>query len=42
MTELAATDALPKPPRDLLPVLLPLILALAMLPLIGSMAEKQA
>ena len=36
MTDLAATDALPKPKRDLLPVLLPVILALAMAPLIGS------
>ena len=36
MTDLAATDALPRPKRDLLPVLLPAILALAMLPLIGS------
>ena len=36
MTDLAASDALPKPKRDLLPVLLPVILALAMLPLIGS------
>ena len=36
MTDLAATGALPKPKRDLLPVLLPAILALSMLPLIGS------
>ena len=36
MTDLAASAALPKPKRDLLPVLLPVILALAMLPLIGS------
>ena len=36
MTDLAATGALPKPKRDLLPVLLPAIVALAMLPLIGS------
>ena len=36
MTDLAATDPLPKPKRDLLPALLPVILALAMLPLIGS------
>ena len=36
MTDLAATGALPKPKRDLLPVLLPAVLALAMLPLIGS------
>src|SRR5206468_6000806 len=36
MTDLAATGALPKPKRDVLPALLPVILALAMLPLIGS------
>src|ERR1700750_1411595 len=36
MTEIAVTGALPKPKRDWLPVLLPFILALAMLPLIGS------
>ena len=36
MTDLAASGALPKPKRDLLPVLLPVILAFAMLPLIGS------
>ena len=36
MTEIAVADALPKPKRDWLPVLLPAILALAMLPLIGS------
>ena len=30
------TEALPQPKRDLLPVLLPVILALAVLPLIGS------
>jgi len=36
VTDLAATGALPKPKRDLLPVLLPVIVALAMLPLIGS------
>ena len=36
MTELAVTDPLPKPKRDLLPVLLPVILALAMLPLCTS------
>ena len=36
MTELAASEALPKPKRDLLPALLPAILALAVLPLIGS------
>src|SRR5258706_9595688 len=36
MTDLAASGALPRPKRDVLPVLLPLILALAMAPLIGS------
>ena len=36
MTDIAATAALPKPKRDLLPVLLSAIVALAMLPLIGS------
>src|SRR6202158_5098320 len=36
MTDLAASSALPKPKRDILPVLLPVIVALAMLPLIGS------
>ncbi|BAL80096.1 branched-chain amino acid ABC transporter permease [Bradyrhizobium cosmicum] len=36
MTELAATDPLPKPKRDLAPILLPIALALAMIPLIGS------
>ncbi|HVX77816.1 MAG TPA: branched-chain amino acid ABC transporter permease [Bradyrhizobium sp.] len=36
MTELAATDPLPKPKRDLLPALLPVALALLMLPLVGS------
>jgi branched-chain amino acid transport system permease protein len=36
MTELAASDPLPKPKRDLLPVLLPVALALAVAPLIGS------
>ncbi|WP_375312005.1 branched-chain amino acid ABC transporter permease [Bradyrhizobium sp. A5] len=36
MSELAATDPLPKPKRDLAPVLLPIALALAMIPLIGS------
>src|SRR3954462_1941017 len=36
MTDVAASGSLPKPKRDLLPVLLPAILALAMLPLIGS------
>ncbi|MEH2474843.1 branched-chain amino acid transport system permease protein [Nitrobacteraceae bacterium AZCC 2161] len=36
MTELVALDPLPKPKRDILPLLLPVILAIAMLPLIGS------
>jgi branched-chain amino acid transport system permease protein len=36
MTDTTADDALPKPPRDLIPVLLPVVLAVAMLPLIGS------
>src|SRR5947209_20058279 len=36
MTEIVVPEALPRPKRDLLPVLLPLIVALAMLPLIGS------
>src|SRR3954466_7676550 len=36
MSDVAASAALPKPKRDLLPVLLPASLALAMLPLIGS------
>lgn len=36
MTELVALDPLPKPKRDILPLLLPVILAVAMLPLIGS------
>ncbi|MDB5567384.1 MAG: transporter permease [Tardiphaga sp.] len=36
MTELVALDPLPKPKRDILPLLLPLILAVVMLPLIGS------
>ena len=36
MTELAATDPLPKPKRDLAPLLLPVLLALLMLPLVGS------
>ncbi len=36
MTDLAEPAALPKPKRDLLPVLLPVALALAMLPLVGS------
>ncbi|MET4172902.1 branched-chain amino acid ABC transporter permease [Bradyrhizobium japonicum] len=36
MTELAANDPLPKPKRDLAPILLPIALALAMIPLVGS------
>jgi branched-chain amino acid transport system permease protein len=36
VTDLAATDPLPKPKRDLAPILLPIALALAMIPLIGS------
>ena len=36
MTELAATDPLPKPKRDIVPILLPIALALVMIPLIGS------
>lgn len=36
MTELAANDPLPKPKRDLAPILLPMALALLMIPLIGS------
>lgn len=36
MTELAANDPLPKPKRDLAPILLPFALALLMIPLIGS------
>ena len=36
MTDLAANDPLPKPKRDLAPILLPVALALAMIPLIGS------
>ena len=39
MTELAATDPLPKPKRDLLPALLPVALAVLMLPLVGSMSS---
>jgi branched-chain amino acid transport system permease protein len=39
MTDVAADDALPKPPRDVLPVLLPIALALIMLPLVGSMSS---
>lgn len=36
MSELAATDPLPKPKRDIAPILLPVALALVMIPLIGS------
>ncbi|MET4065687.1 branched-chain amino acid transport system permease protein [Bradyrhizobium sp. S3.2.6] len=36
MTELAATDPLPKPKRDIAPILLPVALALVTIPLIGS------
>ncbi|MGJ4888363.1 branched-chain amino acid ABC transporter permease [Bradyrhizobium sp. HKCCYLRH3099] len=36
MSEIAATDALPKPKRDIAPLLLPVALALMMIPLIGS------
>ena len=36
MTELAASDPLPKPKRDLAPILLPIALALVMIPLVGS------
>src|SRR6476660_10388826 len=36
MTDLAASGTLPRPKRDVLPVPLPVILALAMAPLIGS------
>ena len=36
MSELAADMALPKAPRDVVPVLLPIVLALLMLPLVGS------
>ncbi|HZR90313.1 MAG TPA: branched-chain amino acid ABC transporter permease [Bradyrhizobium sp.] len=36
MTELAATDPLPKPKRDIIPALLPVALALLALPLTGS------
>lgn len=36
MTELAATDPLPKPRRDIAPILLPIALALVTIPLIGS------
>ncbi|MCK1545492.1 branched-chain amino acid ABC transporter permease [Bradyrhizobium sp. 147] len=36
MTDLAANDPLPKPKRDIAPILLPVALALVMIPLIGS------
>jgi branched-chain amino acid transport system permease protein len=36
VTDIAATDVLPKPKRDLAPLLLPVVLALLMIPLIGS------
>ena len=36
MTELAANDPLPKPKRDIAPILLPVALALVMIPLVGS------
>ncbi|MGY3449393.1 branched-chain amino acid ABC transporter permease [Bradyrhizobium sp. USDA 4353] len=36
MSEIAAIDALPKPKRDIAPVLLPVVLALLMIPLVGS------
>ncbi len=36
MTDLAATEPLPQKKRDFIPLLLPVVLALAMIPLIGS------
>src|SRR4051794_13936790 len=36
MTDLTASDPLPKPKRDLAPILLPIALALAVIPLVGS------
>lgn len=36
MTQLAATDPLPKPKRDIAPILLPITLALVTIPLVGS------
>ncbi len=36
MTELAANDPLPKPKRDIAPILIPVALALAVIPLVGS------
>jgi branched-chain amino acid transport system permease protein len=39
MTDIAAPAALPKPKRDVWPVLLPIVLALAMVPLVGSVSS---
>jgi len=39
MSGIVATDTLPKPKRDVTPLLLPVALALLMLPLIGSMSS---
>ena len=39
MTELAATDPLPKPKRDFAPVIIPIALALVMIPLVGSFSS---
>jgi branched-chain amino acid transport system permease protein len=36
VTDIAATDVLPKPKRDVAPLVLPVVLALLMIPLIGS------
>jgi branched-chain amino acid transport system permease protein len=36
MSEIAATEALPKPKRDIAPLLLPVVLAIVMIPLVGS------
>ncbi len=36
MTDLAASDPLPKPKRDIAPILLPVALALVMIPFVGS------
>ncbi|MDA9505479.1 ABC transporter permease [Bradyrhizobium sp. CCBAU 11386] len=36
MTELAANDPLPKPKRDIAPILLPVAIALMVIPLVGS------
>ena len=38
ITSLAATDPLPKAARDWIPLLLPVALALAVIPLIGSLS----